>query len=79
MNIGKENEKTEFKKSTSELHQGIESIASMLNKHGYGELFFGVSDNGDVIGQIIMDSTIKTVADGIMPLLHYLVKKLLLN
>ena len=34
MNLGHEDEYTEFKKSTSELKEGMESIASILNKHG---------------------------------------------
>lgn len=33
MNLGLESEKVEFKKSTSELIEGVISIASMLNKH----------------------------------------------
>lgn len=66
MNLGKESEILEFKESTGELHQGIESIAAMLNKHGYGELYFGVCDNGEVKGQDVQDSTIKVVTDGIL-------------
>ena len=41
MNIVSENEYVEFK-STSELKEGIQSIASILNKHGKGTLYFGV-------------------------------------
>lgn len=52
MNIGKESELIEFKKSTSESKEGIISIASILNKHKKGTLYFGVKDNGDVVGQI---------------------------
>lgn len=66
MNLGKENETLEFKESTGELHQGIESIAAILNKHGYGELYFGVFDNGEVKGQVVNDTTIRTVADGVI-------------
>ncbi|MCI7558643.1 MAG: ATP-binding protein, partial [Clostridium sp.] len=61
MNLGIESEILEFKETTGELHQAIESIVSILNKHGYGELYFGVKDNGEVKGQIVKDSTIKTV------------------
>ena len=57
-NIGKETEQVEFKKSTGELREGVISIASILNKHGEGELYFGVKNNGDVIGQEISDSTL---------------------
>ena len=66
MNIGKESETLEFKLTTGELHQGIESIAAILNKHGYGELFFGVADSGEVKGQPVTDATIRTVTDGIL-------------
>ena len=38
MNIGRESETVEFKKSTSELNEGVVSIASILNKHGKGAL-----------------------------------------
>ena len=54
MNIGKETEFIEFKKSTSETKEGLISIASILNKHKKGNLYFGVKDNGDVIGQDIV-------------------------
>ncbi|MCR5727518.1 MAG: hypothetical protein K6G24_08635 [Lachnospiraceae bacterium] len=39
VNIGKENEKVEFKKSTGELREGVISIASILNKHDSGDLY----------------------------------------
>ena len=66
MNLGTESELLEFKESTGELHQAIESIVSILNKHGYGELYFGVKDNGEIKGQIVKDSTVKTVVDALM-------------
>jgi len=34
MTIERETEKVEFKRSTSEMREGMESIASILNKHG---------------------------------------------
>lgn len=46
MNIGKESETLEFKKSTAELDKAICNIASMLNKHGHEALYFGVSPDG---------------------------------
>ena len=48
-----ESETLEFKKSTSELKEAVISIVAMLNKHGQGEVIFGVDDNGDVAGQDI--------------------------
>ena len=46
MNLGMENETLEFKKSTSELDEGVISLSSMLNKHGEGTLYFGVKNVG---------------------------------
>ena len=48
-----ENESVEFKKSTSELKDAVVSIAAILNKHGEGELYFGIKNNGEVVGQEI--------------------------
>lgn len=48
-NLGPENEQIEYKKTTSELKEGVISIAAILNKHGKGTLYFGVKNNGDVI------------------------------
>ena len=59
MNIGKETETIEFKKTTSETKEGIISISSILNKHGKGTLYFGVKDNGDVVGQDIGKDTLR--------------------
>lgn len=64
-NLGIETETIEFKKSTSELREGITSLASMLNKNGYGILYFGVKDNGDVIGQQIGDRTLREISQAI--------------
>ena len=66
MKIGDETQTIEFKESTGEIHQGIEAIASILNKHSQGELYFGVKDDGTVKGQIVKDSTIKSIADAIL-------------
>ena len=65
INIGEETEKVEYKKSTGELKEGIVSIAAILNKHGGGEIYFGVKNNGDVIGQEITDSTLRDISQAI--------------
>lgn len=65
MNIGKENESLEFKKSISELKEGIISIASMLNKSGSGVLYFGVKNDGTIIGQEIGTMTLKNISQAI--------------
>ena len=75
MNIGKETEFIEFKKSTSETKEGLISIASILNKHRKGNLYFGVKDNGDVIGQDIGKDTerklSRDISDNIKPAVWY--------
>ncbi|MBR2216182.1 MAG: putative DNA binding domain-containing protein [Selenomonadaceae bacterium] len=65
MNLGIETEVQEFKKTTGELKEGIISLGSMLNKHGYGTLYFGVKDNGDVIGQQIGNSTLRDISQAV--------------
>ena len=62
MNIGKENEFIEFKKTTAEKDAGIISIASILNKHQKGVLYFGVKDNGEVCGQDVGKETLRSLS-----------------
>ena len=61
----KESETTELKKSTSELKEAVISIAAILNKHGKGELFFGIKDNGAVMGQMVGKDTVKDITESI--------------
>jgi ATP-dependent DNA helicase RecG len=65
MNLGIETEYIEFKKSTAELSEGIISISSILNKHGYGTIYFGVLNNGTVIGQQAGADTSRTITQKI--------------
>lgn len=65
MNLGHEDEQREFKKSTSELKEGVASIASILNKHGAGELYFGVRKDGEVCGQDVSESTLREISQAI--------------
>ncbi len=65
MNLGKENETLEFKESTAEFDKACKAIVAMLNKSGNGTLYFGVKDNGDVIGHNIGKDTLSTLADRI--------------
>ena len=65
MNIGIETEEVEFKKSTGELKEGIISLTSMLNKNGKGTLYFGVKNDGAVIGQQIGDNTLRDISQAI--------------
>lgn len=45
-----EDEFYEFKTSLAELDKGIEAMAAMLNKHSKAEVFYGVANDGEVIG-----------------------------
>ncbi len=65
MNFGMETELIEFKKTTGELKEGIVSLASMLNKNGKGTLYFGVRNDGEVLGQQIGDRTLREISQGI--------------
>lgn len=75
MNIGAESEYVEHKLSTAETAKGIDSMASMLNKHGKGTLYFGVRNNGDVIGQKVGEKTLnqlsQDIARDIRPICFY--------
>ncbi len=65
MNLGMETELIEFKKTTGELKEGIVSLASMLNKNGKGTLYFGVRNDGEILGQQIGDRTLREISQGI--------------
>ncbi|MBI5392516.1 putative DNA binding domain-containing protein [Candidatus Woesearchaeota archaeon] len=79
----KESETVEFKKSTSELKEAVISIVAMLNKHRKGELYFGVRNDGVVVGQTIGENTIrdisKAVSDNIEPKIFPKINELLLE
>ena len=62
MNFGHEDETLEFKKSTGELNEAMNSISAMLNKHGRGTIYFGVWSNGEAKGQIVTESTLRDVS-----------------
>ena len=62
MIFGKESETLEFKKTTGELKEAVISVASILNKSGKGELYFGIKNDGTVLGQQIGDATMRDVS-----------------
>ncbi|MDO4961354.1 MAG: putative DNA binding domain-containing protein [Eubacteriales bacterium] len=83
MNLGIENETLEFKKTTGEIDKAVDNIASMLNKHGHGILYFGVSPNGDVTGQQIsassLDDVAKKIKEAIKPMIYPIVREEVLD
>ena len=60
-----ENETVEFKKSLAELKAGLISIVAILNKHGAGELWFGVSNDGCAVGLTATEKTLRNLSQSI--------------
>ena len=58
----KESEILEFKKSTSELKEAIISIVGILNKHGKGEIVFGIKSSREVVGQSVNEKTLREIS-----------------
>ena len=65
MNLGLENETIEYKRSTAEINDAINSIVAILNKHNKGILYFGIKNNGEVIGQQVSDKTLRDISQSI--------------
>lgn len=65
VNLGMETEMVEFKKTTGELKEGMVSLSSMLNKNGKGTLYFGVRNDGEIVGQQIGNRTMREISQGI--------------
>lgn len=58
----REDEFTEYKKTTAELNQSMISISAILNKHRKGSLYFGLKNDGTPFPFTITDSTIRDVS-----------------
>ena len=78
-----ENERTEYKKSISELKEAVETISGMLNKHGEGEVLFGIKNDGKAVGIEIGAKTIRdisrTITQNIEPKIHPEIKEEMLE
>jgi ATP-dependent DNA helicase RecG len=61
----KETETREFKRSLAELKAGIVSMAAILNKHGVGQLWFGIRADGKAVGQDVTEKTLRDVSQAI--------------
>ena len=57
-------EHLEFKKTTGELHGGMETLCAFLNGAG-GKVLFGVTNAGRILGQDMADATYQEVANAI--------------
>ena len=60
-------EQPEFKKTTGELHGGMETLCGFLNGSG-GKVLFGVTNAGKIMGQDVADPTFQEVANAIRKL-----------
>ena len=83
MNLGKETETLEFKKTTGEMKEAMISISSILNKHGIGTLFFGVKPSGDVCGQDVSESSLRDISravyESIRPQIYPAIEEVVLD
>ncbi|MDO4198375.1 MAG: putative DNA binding domain-containing protein [Erysipelotrichaceae bacterium] len=60
--LKRENEHTEFKKSTGEKHDAMKSVCGMLNKYGEGTIYFGIKNDGTPLQNIISDSSLRDIS-----------------
>jgi ATP-dependent DNA helicase RecG len=60
-----ESESLECKKSLAELSEGMVSISAILNKHGAGDLWFGISPKGIPVGMDVTEATLRRVSQAI--------------
>lgn len=81
--MGEETEILEFKTSTAEIPAALDSIVAMLNKHQKGTLYFGVKNDGRVVGQQMGDKTLRDVTraitDHIEPKIYPTVEKMIIQ
>ena len=59
-----ESEGVEFKRSTSLLKEAIQTLCAFANHKG-GVFYFGITDDGKIIGQTVTDDTLNNVANSI--------------
>jgi ATP-dependent DNA helicase RecG len=78
-----ETETVELKKSTSELKEAVISIVAMLNKHQRGEVWFGVKNDGAVVGQQVSEKTLRdvsrTISEQVEPKVYPVVQQVVTN
>jgi predicted HTH transcriptional regulator len=71
-------ETVEFKESIAELADAMISICAMLNTHSRGTIYFGIEDDGTIIGQDISTITLIEIAqeivDSIEPRIHPMIE-----
>jgi len=61
----KESETIELKKSLAKLKEGLISVFAILNKHGVGFLWFGISPLGKILGLDVTEKTLRNISQSI--------------
>jgi ATP-dependent DNA helicase RecG len=65
LNFGIETETLEYKRSTSETEEALNDMVGILNKSGRGELYFGIRPDGEVIGQMVSEKTLRNFSQAV--------------
>jgi ATP-dependent DNA helicase RecG len=84
MNIEcKESEIIEFKQSLATIDDAIKTISSMLNKHHRGTIYFGIKDDGEIIGIILTDKNkrdiVEKIKTKIKPIIYPSIEEIKIN
>lgn len=58
----KEDETIEYKKSTGKLKEGVYAVCAMLNRNGSGTLYFGITNEGEIVGQQVNSDVLKSIS-----------------
>jgi ATP-dependent DNA helicase RecG len=83
LNIGPETETLEYKRSTGETNEALCDISAILDKHGKGEVYFGILPSGEIKGQQVSTKTLndlsKSIGSHIEPKIYPSITKVRLN
>ena len=78
-----ESENVELKKSTSELKEGVISLGAMLNKCRRAELWFGIGNDGTVVGQSVSEKSLReisrAISDHVEPKIYPAIEKVVID
>jgi ATP-dependent DNA helicase RecG len=65
----------EFKRSTGEIREAMETLCGMLNSSGHGLVLFGVSNQGKLLGQTVSENSLRDISNAfgrIEPTTHFI-------
>ncbi len=64
-NLGIRNETVEFKEGKKQFDKGVRALSAMLNSSHGGTVYFGVDENGDVIGLDACDTAAEKIRESV--------------